>query len=148
MNHQIEDNVHIERPWSEDAKAVNLKKHGLRDEWRRGPDRRIEAFQVSDLADPIQTPRQANQFIGFRQRRGERLFNQHIDSGFHQGPGSGEVQHSGDGDGGGVDGGFGFAREVEKFIDGGEGARLEFFGSGGGLRFRRLGRPLLCRFLW
>ena len=128
MNHEIEDDVHIERPGSEYAEPVNFKKHGLRDERRRGPDRRIEAFQVSDLADPIQTLRQANQFVGFGQRRGERLFNQHIDSSFHQRPGGLEVQHRGNSDGGCLH----LAVGGHQLFDGSESAAAEFAGDGVG----------------
>jgi hypothetical protein len=53
VNHEIENHVLIERTWSENAQPVNFKKHGLSDERRGGPDGRIEAFQVPDLADAI-----------------------------------------------------------------------------------------------
>ena len=83
MNHQIENDVHIERSRSEYAQPVNFKKHGPGNKRRRGPDCGVKAFQVSDLADPMQTPGESKQFVGLSQRSGKRLFRQDIDSGIH-----------------------------------------------------------------
>jgi len=41
VDHQVEHNINIQRPWSKHAKPVNLEKHRLsqqRDQWREPPD--------------------------------------------------------------------------------------------------------------
>jgi len=86
VNHEIENDIDIERPGSEHAEPVDFKKHRLSDKRRRSPNRWIEAFQVSDLSDAVQAFGQAKQFVSFRQRRGQWFFHQHFDPGFHQGP--------------------------------------------------------------
>ena len=83
---KIENDIDIERPGSEHAEPVDFKKHGLSDKRRRSANRWIESFQMSDLADAVQTFGQAKQFVSFRQRSGQWLFDQHVDPGFHQGP--------------------------------------------------------------
>ena len=128
MNHEVEDDIHIERAGSEYAEPVNFKKHGLRDERRRGPDCRVKTLQVSDLADTIQTLSQPDQFVGFGERRGERLFNQHIDSGLHQGPGGFEMEERRDRDGGCLH----LAVRGHQLFDGPESAATEFSGDGVG----------------
>ena len=71
---------------------------------------------------------QANQFVGLRQRRGQRLFDQNIDSGFHQGSRSFKVPDGGHGDRGGLD----FTVRSSQLFDGTKGAAAEFAGDGVG----------------
>ena len=109
---------------------MHFKKHGLGDERRGGPDRRIEAFQVSDLADAIQTLRQANQFVGFRQRSSQRLFDQDIDAGFHQSARDLQVPDRGYGNRSGLH----LAVGGHQLLDRAKGAAAEFAGHGVGPR--------------
>ena len=69
-----------------------------------------------------------NQFVGFRQRRGQRLFDQHINPGFHQGPRSLKVADRGNSDGGGLH----FAVRGHQLLDRPESAAAEFAGDGVG----------------
>jgi hypothetical protein len=55
VNHQVQDHVHVQSPRREHAQAVGFEKHGLGDEGKRGPYRRIEAFQMTGLGNPPET---------------------------------------------------------------------------------------------
>src|SRR5580698_4692481 len=84
VNHQVEDDVDIKRARREHAEAVYLEEHRLRQQRERRPNRGIKALQMSDLCDTFVSGRQLYQLLRLRQRRGQRLFNQHIDSSLHQ----------------------------------------------------------------
>ena len=84
MNHEIKNDVDIERARGKDAEPVNFEKHGLSDERGDSPNRRVEPFEMPDLADTTQALGQANQFVGVGERGGQGLFNQHIDPTLHQ----------------------------------------------------------------
>jgi hypothetical protein len=103
---------------------VDLKKHGLRDERGGGANRRIESFQMTDLADAAETVGEANQFIGLRKRRRKRLFDQDVDTRFHQGSRSFKVPDRGHRDRRGLD----LTVRSSQLFDGTEGAAAEFAG--------------------
>ena len=134
MNHQIEHHVDIERARSEHAQPVHFKKHGLGDERRSGAHRRIEALQVPDLRDAIQTLRQADQFVGLGQRRGHRLFHQHVDAGLHERARCLQVPHRGYGHRGGLH----FAVRGDQLLDRAKCAATEFAGHSVGPRHIRV----------
>src|SRR5579863_2125077 len=68
VNHQVEDNIDVERARREYAEAMHFEKHGPRNERKRGADRRIEALQVSHLANATETFRKMDEFVGFGER--------------------------------------------------------------------------------
>ena len=109
---------------------MDLKKHGLSNERSGGANRRIESFQMTDLTNAAQSLCNANQFIGVRQRRGQRLFDQDINTRFHQGPGGLEVADRWHGDRGGLD----FAVGSGELLDRTESAAAEFASNGIGPR--------------
>ena len=77
---------------------MHLKKHRLGDEGQGGADGWIEALQVSGLGDAAVFRGQMQQFIGLGESRGQWLFDQHVDAGFHQGASDLEMKHGGHGD--------------------------------------------------
>ena len=74
--------------------------------------------------------RETNQFVGVRQRSGQRLFDQNIDPGFHQGASGLQMVDCGYGNRGGLD----FAVGGDELLDGTESAATEFAGDGVGAR--------------
>jgi hypothetical protein len=103
---------------------MHFKKHGARDNGKSSANRGIEALQVSDLADAAQVVRQANKFVGFRERSGQRLFDQHIDACLHQLLRGLEVVNSGHGDRGSLH----FAMGYGELLDRTKAAAAEFAG--------------------
>ena len=95
VDHQIQHNIHIQRPRSKHAQPVHLKKHGLRQQRNRGPHRRIEALQMPHLRDPLVRSRKRNQLLGLRQRARQRLLDQHIHASLHQLAGDAQVMQCG-----------------------------------------------------
>src|SRR5262249_25229031 len=51
VNHQVEDDVDVERARREHAEPVNFEKHGAGDDRKRGANCGIEALEMSDLHD-------------------------------------------------------------------------------------------------
>jgi hypothetical protein len=148
MNHQIENDVDIKRAGCEDAEPVNLEEHGLGNERGGGANRWIKSFQMADLADPAQTLGKADQFIGVCQRRGQRFFDQDINTGFHQSASGFQVADRGHSHRCSLD----FAVCGSELLDGTEGATSEFPGGGVGSGQVRIDDPhqadrfaLLCQ---
>jgi hypothetical protein len=53
VNHEVEDDVYVERARREDGEAMTLKKHGAGDVRQDGGDGRVEALEVADLEDAM-----------------------------------------------------------------------------------------------
>ena len=84
VNHEVEDDINVERSRREYAEAVNFKKHRTRDYGKSGAYGGIEALKVSDLHDAAIFLGQADEFVGFPQRGRQGFFDQHIDPSLHQ----------------------------------------------------------------
>jgi len=84
VNHEVEDDVDIERARAEDAEPMNLEEHGLAEQRQRGANRGIEALQVSDLRDALVLGGNLDEFVSLRKSGGDRLFDENVDAGFHQ----------------------------------------------------------------
>ena len=102
MNHEVEDDVDIERARGEDAEPVRLKEHGHVDVGLDGEDCRVEALQMADLQDALVARCERDELIGFGERGGDGLFDQHVDAGFEKRAGDGGVSNGGHADGCGV----------------------------------------------
>ena len=68
MNHQVEYYVHVERPWREHAEPVDLEKHRLRDQRKRGAHRGIEALQMPHLRNSAMGLCNLDQSVSFGER--------------------------------------------------------------------------------
>jgi hypothetical protein len=102
VDHQIEDDVDIERTGREYAKAVRLKKHGPRKALSYRKHSRIKALEVTGLDDtgffcPL------DKIISLLKICGQGFFNEHVDSGVKKLSGHGVMMHSGHGDAGGIE---------------------------------------------
>jgi len=97
VDHQIEDDVHIKRTRREDAEAMYLKKHRLREEWKRSADRGIEALEMTDLRNPLVNGRQLDKFVGVSESCGQRFLDQYIDAGLHEVASHGKMMNRGSG---------------------------------------------------
>ena len=128
MNHEVENHVHVQGARREYAQPVDFEKHGLGDERGGGANCWIESFEMTDLADATQALGEANQFIGFRERCGKRLFDQDVDTRFHQGSRSFKVPDRGHRDRRRLD----LAVGSNQLFDGTESAAAEFAGDGVG----------------
>jgi len=133
MDHEVENDIYIKRAGSEYAEPVDLKKHRLSDDRGGRPNRRIESFQMTDLADTAEASGQTNQFCSVCQRRRQRLFHQDVDARFHQCTGDLEMVNRRHSHGGSLD----FAVGGGELFDGSESAATKF--SGNRIRLRRVG---------
>ena len=95
VDHQVEDNVDIERAWGKDAEPVHFKKHRMSEQRKRGADGGIEAFEVADLHDAFVSGGELLQFIDFGEGGGERLFDEDIDLLLHERAGDLEMMDRG-----------------------------------------------------
>ena len=124
VNHEIEDDIDIERARGENAKAVDFEKHRMSQDGDRGADGGIEALEVSDLRDALVLGGEVNEFVGFVKRSGERLFDEDVDAGLHEFAGDVHVMDCGSGDGRGLQ----LAVRGEHLRDGAESFAGEFAG--------------------
>jgi len=65
VNHEIEDDIDIERSRSEHAEAVDFEKHRMREDGKRGADGGIEALEMSDLRDAFVFRGEVDEFVSF-----------------------------------------------------------------------------------
>jgi hypothetical protein len=128
VDHEVEDDVDIERAGRKDAEAVDFKKHGAGEEREGGADGGIEALEMTGLGDALALGGDAEEFIGFGERGGDGLFDEDVNAGFHEGAGDRQVEDGGHGDGRGLD----FAVSGQELGDGAEGFAVELAGNGVG----------------
>jgi hypothetical protein len=103
---------------------VDFEKHWPGDDAGSSSDGGIEALQMAYLADARRLPGQPNEFVGFVQIGGQRLLNEDVNIGMHQGPRHGQV----------LDGGHGDRCSIHlalQVVDGGKRLRSELAGGGG-----------------
>src|SRR5207249_9638773 len=80
---------------------------------------------MANLSDAAQALGQADQFVGFVQRSGHRLFNENVDSRFHQRARNLKMLESGNHDRGSLN----FAVRGSELLDGSETATTELAGN-------------------
>ena len=84
VDHQVENDVHVERTRREDAEPVHLEEHGLGEQRNGRAHRGIEALQMAGLGDAAVVAGERDQFIGFGNAGRQRLLDQDIDPALHQ----------------------------------------------------------------
>ena len=104
MDHEVKDDVDVERAGREDAEAVRLEEHGLIEVGQEGLYGWIEALEVADLEDALRGRGQGDEFIGFFDSAGDGLLDQYVQTGIERGSGYCGVGAGGCADGCGVEG--------------------------------------------
>jgi hypothetical protein len=133
VDHEVEDDVDVERARGEDAEAVGLEEHGPVEGGEGGGDGGVEALEMSNRKYAVALSREGDEVVGFGEGGGEGFFDEDVDVGEEELFRDGGVVDGGDADGGGVDGGW----RGEELLDGGEGR--DVVGSGVGLAARGVG---------
>ena len=126
VDHEVEDDVDVERAGGEDAEAVRLEEHGAIELGAGGVDGGVETFEVADLDEAIVLPGEGDELIGLCEGGGEGFFDEDVEAGGEQGRGGCGVMDGGDADAGGVDGEVG----GEEGLDVGEGGDVVVGGGG------------------
>lgn len=80
VNHEIEDDVDVERTRGEDAKAVALKEHGLEEMPTSGSDGGVEALEMSGLDDAIVLAAEFEDAVGIGEALGYWLLDEEVDT--------------------------------------------------------------------
>ncbi len=105
VDHEVEDDVDVERARGEDAEAVGLEEHGVVERGQGGGDGGVEALEMADLHDAVVLLREGKNVVGLVEGGGEGFFDEGVDAGAEELGCDGGVVDGGDADGGGVDGG-------------------------------------------
>ena len=129
VNHQVEDNVHVQRTRSKHAQPMDFEKHRPSDERKRCLHRGIETLEMTNLPNPAETLSQRHQFVSFRQRCSQRLLDKDVNTGLHQDPGNLQMmdrRHS-------HRSGLHFAMRAEQLLDRTKPTASKFAGHGVGL---------------
>ncbi len=80
VDHEVEDDIDIERAGREDAEAVRLKKHGLVEVRGDGRDSRVETLEMANLKDAAVCFSQRDESVCFFDGGDERLFHKDVDA--------------------------------------------------------------------
>lgn len=84
VDHQVEDNVDVERARGEDTEPVDFEEHRVGDEREHGADSRVESLEMADLNDAMCTGGDTREFIGFDEVLCEGLLDENVDTTIHQ----------------------------------------------------------------
>src|ERR1700743_1953251 len=103
MDHEIEDDVDIERARGEDGKTMRLKKHGATQADFSSEYRRIEALKMTGLQNTAVFLSQSDEIICFRKAGGKGFFDEEVKARIKQCGGHRMMMHRGHGDGGGIE---------------------------------------------
>ena len=85
VDHEVEDDVDIERAWTENAQTMRLEKHWPVQVRLDGGDGGIEPLEMSDLQDAVMLPGEVNQLVSFLNIGRYGFFDEQIDSSFEKG---------------------------------------------------------------
>ncbi len=123
MDHEVEDDVDVQRSRGEDAEAVGLKEHGPVEIRNESADGRVEALEVANLQDKIAGVGACDQVVGFGESSRDGLLDEQVQVRAEGLRGDGGVGGGGGADGGGVEGEFAGTMRGETVFDGGEETR-------------------------
>ncbi len=104
VDHEVEDDVDVERAWGEDAEAVGLEEHGAVEGGEGGGDGGVEAFEMADGDDAGVLVGEGEDVVGLGEGGGEGFFDEDVEVGAEELSGDGGVVGGGDADGRGVNG--------------------------------------------
>lgn len=132
VDHEVEDDVDVERAGGEDAEAVALKKHGSVEMRDRCGDGGVEAFEVAYLQDAVVVVGEGDEGVCLCERGGDRFFDQGVDACGEKLCSCCGVMDRRDADAGCLN----LQVSGEHFVDGGEGGKAVLGGeasAGGGV---------------
>lgn len=127
VDHEVEDDVDVERARGKEAEAVGLKEHGPVEAIDGGSDGGVEAFEVADLHDPVVLLCKGKDRLSLCECGGEGLFDEDVEARDEELRRDRCVMNGGDADAGGVE----FEAGGEEIVDGGEGRDVVLRGSRG-----------------
>ena len=104
VDHEVEDDVDVERARGEDAEAVGLEEHGTVETLGNGGDGGVEALKMADRDDALERGSEIKDAIGFEEGGGEGFFDEDIEAGAEELFGDGGMVDGGDADGDRVEG--------------------------------------------
>src|SRR5580698_7870729 len=84
VDHEIENDIHVERARAKNTEPVRLKKHGTIQQITDGCDGRIETFQVPNLQNSPIVFCKIYELACFFKGCGNRFFNEYVDSSCQQ----------------------------------------------------------------
>src|SRR5207248_4646188 len=102
VNHQIEDDIYIERASGEFADAVNLEIEGSANVRTQRDERGVEAFEMADLKQRAAFVSRRNHAISFFECARDGLFDEDVDACFQKLAGNLGVRFSRDGEADGL----------------------------------------------
>lgn len=103
VDHEIKDDVDIERSRGEDAEAMGLEEHGPVESGDGCGDSRVEALEMADGYDAAVGLSQIDDVVGLGQGGCEGFFNEDVEAGEQELFGYRCVMHGGHADGCGVE---------------------------------------------
>ena len=80
VNHEIQDDIHIQSPFIEQSKPIGFYKHRFREMWVNGTKGRIETLEKSHLENAAFTISQSNQVLCLVKALGHGLFQEHVNT--------------------------------------------------------------------
>src|SRR5690348_3645972 len=134
VDHEVKDDIDVQRAGAEDAEAMRLKEHGRVDAGLGGGDGRVEALEVARLQDARALCCEIDELRRLVGGGGEGLLDEQIESGVEELLGDFEVRRCGRADRGGVEAEVAAAARGEGFGDGREDRDAPFASSGAGAR--------------
>jgi hypothetical protein len=103
VDHEVQDDVDIERTRREDAEPMGLEEHGSVEIGNERADSRVEALQVADLQNEVPGMSAVDEVVRFLERAGNGLLDEDMDAGVQQGGSHRCVGARGRADGGRVE---------------------------------------------
>lgn len=102
VDHEVENDIYIERAGSEDTEAMDLKKQRPMNDGADGEHGWIEALKMANLKNSAVGFGKLDESVGFAQCGGYRLFDEDIDTGTEQATGDVAMKRRGHTDGSGM----------------------------------------------
>ena len=102
VDHHVVHDVDVETARRKNAEAMDFEKHWAQDDFSDGDDGGIETFDVADLKNAAAAFRCADERVGFIERCGDGLFDEHVNSGCENAGTDARVFGSGHGEAHGV----------------------------------------------
>ena len=98
VDHEVQDDVDVERARGEDREAMGLKEHGTGEPSEGGGDGGVKPLEVTGGEDAAEAIGVGDETVGFRQGGGERFLDEQVDAGRKELRGYGCVRDGGNTD--------------------------------------------------